>query len=495
MTYTRFRSANKRTLRRSLIAYGLAVVLPSVLALLMLALDPGTATGPVPVPSVEPGREEAVPATPLLLLSITVVVALAHLGGAVLRGLGQPRVIGEMAAGIVLGPSLLGAVWPEAYGALFPSAVMPYLNLLAQFGLAFFMFLVGLELRGDLLRGRGRIAVLCGQASVAIPFALGVALALLIYTPLATAPVGFPVFALFIGAALSVTAFPVLARILLERGLFHTPTGALTVTCAAIADVTAWLLLAVAVTMAKGSSPAEALRTLGLTVAFAAFMVWVVRPLLTRLLRRGLSQEATLPIVIVGLLVSGLLTELIGIHLIFGAFLFGVLFPRDGDVRLRRVRERTQDFTTSFLLPPFFAFVGLNTQIGLLSQDLAMWGWCLLILVVAVVGKVGGVLVIARPMGVPGREAMRLGVLMNCRGVTELVILSIGLSLGIVTQVLFTMLVIVALVSTAATAPLLGLLDRWDARRDGEAARDGLPAKPGESEGAPGGAGAVRRSA
>lgn len=180
--------------------------------------------------------------------------------------------------------------------------------------------------------------------------------------------------------------------------------------------MTAWLLLAVAITMAKGSSPAEALRTLGLTVAFAAVMVGVVRPLLTRLLRRGLSQEATLPIVIVGLLVSGLLTELIGIHLIFGAFLFGALFPRDGDVRLRRVRERTQDFTTSFLLPPFFAFVGLNTQIGLLSQDLTMWSWCLLILVVAVVGKVGGVLVIARPMGVPGREAMRLGVLMNCRG-------------------------------------------------------------------------------
>lgn len=218
MTYSRFRSANTSTLRRSLIAYGLAVVLPSVLALLMLGLDPGTATGPVPVPSVEPGREEEVPATPLLLLSVTVVVALAHLGGAVFRGLGQPRVIGEMAAGIVLGPSLLGAVWPEAYRALFPGAVMPYLNLLAQFGLAFFMFLVGLELRGDLLRGRGRVAVLCGQASVAIPFSLGVALALLIYTPLATAPVEFPVFALFIGAALSVTAFPVLARILLERG-------------------------------------------------------------------------------------------------------------------------------------------------------------------------------------------------------------------------------------------------------------------------------------
>ncbi|MEU8384739.1 cation:proton antiporter [Streptosporangium sp. NPDC048865] len=477
MTYPRFWSANTRTLRRSLVAYGLAVVLPSVLALLMLTLDPGTATGPVPVPSVEPGREEEVPATPLLLLSITVVVALAHLGGAVLRRLGQPRVIGEMAAGIVLGPSLLGAVWPEAYRALFPGAVMPYLNLLAQFGLAFFMFLVGLELRGDLLRGRGRIAVLCGQASVAIPFALGVALALLIYSPLAAAPVGFPVFALFIGAALSVTAFPVLARILLERGLFHTPTGALTVTCAAIADVTAWLLLAVAVTMANGSSPAEALRTLALTAAFAAAMVWVVRPLLVRLLRRGLSQEATLPVVIVGLLVSGLLTELIGIHLIFGAFLFGALFPREGDVRLRRVRERTQDFTTSFLLPPFFAFVGLNTQIGLIGQDLAMWSWCLLILAVAVAGKVGGVLVIARPMGVPGREAVRLGVLMNCRGVTELVILSIGLGLGIITQALFTMLVIVALVSTAATAPLLGMLDRWDARRDRQA-RDGLHGEP-----------------
>ncbi|MER6176715.1 cation:proton antiporter [Streptosporangium sp. NPDC001681] len=468
MTYPGFRSANTRTVRRYAIAYGLAVVLPAALALLMLGFDAGTATGPVPTPSVGVGRQQQVPATPLLLFSITVVVALAHLGGAVLRWLGQPRVIGEMAAGIVLGPSLLGAVWPEAYRVLFPGAVMPYLNLLAQFGLAFFMFLVGLELRGDLLRGRGRIALLCGQASVAIPFALGVALALLIYAPLAAAPVEFPVFALFVGAALSVTAFPVLARILLERGLFHTPTGALTITCAAIADVTAWLLLAVAITMARGSSPAEALRTLGLTAAFAAVMVGVVRPLLARLLRRGLSQEATLPVVIVGLLVSGLLTELIGIHLIFGAFLFGVLFPRDGDVRLRRVRERTQDFTASFLLPPFFAFVGLNTQIGLLGQDLAMWGWCLLILAVAVAGKVGGVSAVARPLGVSWREASRLGVLMNCRGVTELVILSIGLGLGIITQALFTMLVIVALVSTAATAPLLELLDRRDARRDRE---------------------------
>lgn len=465
MIYSRFRSENKRTPRHYAVAYGLAVVLPAVLALLMLASGTGTATGPVPVPSVREGAGTEVPATPLLLLSITAVVALAHLGGALFGRMGQPRVIGEMAAGIVLGPSLLGAVWPEIYRALFPGAVMPYLNLLAQFGLAFFMFLVGLELRGDLLRGRARTALVCGQASVAIPFALGVALALLIYVPLAAAPVEFPVFALFVGAALSVTAFPVLARILLERGLFHTPTGALTVTCAAIADVTAWLLLAVAVTMAKGSSPAEALRTLALTAAFAAVMVGVVRPLLAGLLRRGLSQEATLPVVIVGLLVSGLLTELIGIHLIFGAFLFGVLFPRDGDVRLRRVRERTQDFTTSFLLPPFFAFVGLNTQIGLLGREPAMWAWCLLILAVAVAGKVGGVLAVARPLGVPGPEALRLGVLMNCRGVTELVILSIGLGLGIITQALFTMLVIVALVSTAATAPLLGLLDRRDARR------------------------------
>ncbi|GAA0821368.1 hypothetical protein GCM10009525_08150 [Streptosporangium amethystogenes subsp. fukuiense] len=469
MTYPGFRSTDKRTVRHFVIAYGLAVVLPAVLALLMLGFDAGTATGPVPTPSVGVGRQQQVPATPLLLFSITVVVALAHLGGAVLRRLGQPRVIGEMAAGIVLGPSLLGAVWPEAYRVLFPGAVMPYLNLLAQFGLAFFMFLVGLELRGDLLRGRGRIALLCGQASVAIPFALGVALALLIYAPLAAAPVGFPVFALFVGAALSVTAFPVLARILLERGLFHTPTGALTITCAAIADVTAWLLLAVAITMARGSSPAEALRTLGLTAAFAAVMVGVVRPLLARLLRRGLSQEATLPVVIVGLLVSGLLTELIGIHLIFGAFLFGVLFPRDGDVRLRRVRERTQDFTTSFLLPPFFAFVGLNTQIGLLGQEATRWGWCLLILAVAVAGKIGGVAAAATPLGVPWRESARLGVLMNCRGVTELVILSIGLGLGIITQALFTMLVIVALVSTAATAPLLESLDRRDARRDRKA--------------------------
>ncbi|GAA2882279.1 hypothetical protein GCM10010517_45430 [Streptosporangium fragile] len=453
-------------MRHCALAYGLSVVLPAALALLMLGLDPGTATGPVPVPPVEAGRREATPAVPLLLLSVTVVVALAHLAGAAARRLGQPRVIGEMAAGILLGPSLLGAVWPQAHHALFPAAVMPYLNLLAQFGLAFFMFLVGLELRGDLLRGRGRIALVCGQASVAVPFALGVGLALVIYPPLAVASVGFPAFALFIGAALSVTAFPVLARILLERGMFHTPTGALTVTCAAIADVTAWLLLAVAITMAKDSSPAGALRTLGLTAAFAAVMAGAVRPLLTRLLRRGLSQEATLPVVVVGLLVSGLLTELIGIHLIFGAFLFGVLFPRDGDVRLRRVRERTQDVTTSFLLPPFFAFVGLNTQVGLLGGDPAMWAWCLLILVVAVAGKVGGVAAVAGPMGVPGREAARLGVLMNCRGVTELVILSIGLGLGLITQALFTMLVIVALVSTAATAPLLGLLDRWDARRD-----------------------------
>lgn len=393
---------------------------------------------------------------PAVLVAVPAAILACQAGAALLRRFGQPPVIGEIAMGIVLGPSLLGWLWPEAQAWLFPEPVLPYTSVLGQIGLLGFMFLVGLELDLGALRGSSRTAVAVSQAGMLVPLCLGALLAFPLYGRLAPDGVGFVPFTLFMAVAMSVTAFPVLARILVDRGLYGTPLGALAMACAAVDDVAAWCLLALVVALTAAGSPFDALSAAGLTVAFGVAMVLVVRPLLARWAARGRADRANDGVVLVllfsGLCLSALATDLIGVHTLFGAFLFGVATPR-GHRRVEASAARLRAVVVPVLLPLFFVHTGLSTEIGALAADPAQWLWTGALLAVAVLGKWGGAAGAARMCGRPWREAMSIGALMNCRGLTELVVLTIGLELGVIGPDLFTMLVLVALITTALTAP------------------------------------------
>jgi Kef-type K+ transport system membrane component KefB len=393
-----------------------------------------------------------------VLLALVAVVVAGRLLGVALRAVGQPPVIGEVVAGILLGPSLLGYISPSAAAYILPPTIAPFLNVVAQLGVVAYMFLVGLELNGDLVRGRAHATVATSHASIVTPFVLGSALALLLYPRLATNNVPFTSFALFMGVAMSVTAFPVLARILSDRGIARTELGTLALTCAAADDVTAWCLLAFVVGVTQASVEGAVWVAL-LTVAFIASMFFAVRPLVVRLISRADDRQPTqdvLALALVGLLVSALTTERIGVHAIFGAFLFGAVIPHDSRLA-RALINKLEDFVTILLLPAFFALTGMRTQIGLVS-GLSEWLMCGLIIVVATAGKFGGTFVAARLTGSSWPDAASLGVLMNTRGLMELIVLNVGLDLGVISSKLFTMMVLMALVTTLATTPLLQLL-------------------------------------
>ncbi|HET6233275.1 MAG TPA: cation:proton antiporter [Longimicrobiaceae bacterium] len=335
---------------------------------------------------------------------------------------------------------------------------MGFLNALSQLGLLVFMFLVGLELNPKLLRGKGHTAVVTSHVSIAAPFFLGSLLALFLYPRLSDAGVGFTGFALFMGAAMSVTAFPVLARILTERGLMRTRVGSVTLACAAVDDATAWCILAGVVLVVRTGAHGHPLwLTVGGTLAFAAVMLFGVRHLLARLetafLRRGEVTQDMLGAVVLAALASAFVTEWLGIHALFGAFMLGAVMPKD-EAFVRALAHKLEDVTVVLLLPLFFAFTGLRTRIGLVS-GWEMWGCCALIVAVAVAGKFGGSSLAARLTGMSWREAGALGVLMNTRGLMELVILNVGLDIGVISPALFAMMVIMALVTTFATSPLL----------------------------------------
>ena len=394
-----------------------------------------------------------------VLLALAAVVLVGRLLGAVLRAFGQPPVIGEVLGGILLGPSLLGRVAPEVSTYVLPASVAPALSVVAQLGVVLYMFLVGLELNGDLLRRRAQATVAISHASIVAPFVLGSLLALYLYPRLGTSTVTFTTFALFMGVAMSITAFPVLARILSDRGMTKTELGASALTCAAIDDVTAWCLLAFVVAVAK-SDARSVLSILVLTVAFIATMFLGLRPLLTKRLVRSDDPVAptreALALVLVGVLLSALATELVGIHAIFGAFLFGVIIPHDSSLA-RALRDKLHDLVTILLLPAYFAFTGMRTEIGLVSGA-SDWLICGLVIVVATAGKFGGTFVAARATGLDWDHGIGLGILMNTRGLMELIVLNVGLDLGAISPTLYAMLVIMALATTMATSPLLSLL-------------------------------------
>jgi Kef-type K+ transport system membrane component KefB len=393
----------------------------------------------------------------LTLAGVAVVIVVARLAGALFRRIGQPPVIGEVIAGIALGPSLLGG-WSNG---LFPVESRPLLRILAGLGLAVFMFLVGLEMDLGLLGGgRQRISSAVAVAGTAVPFGLGVVLAMALHPSHGTGD--FLPFALFIGAAMSTTAFPVLARILQERQLYDTPLGVLTMASAAGDDVMTWATLAVVVAIVAATGAWTLPYIIALSVIFGVLMIVVVRPLLVRFRDRPLgSTELTL--VVAGLLACAFVTSAIGIHEIFGAFLLGAIFPRGPLADELRSRLGS---VAAILLPVFFVTTGLNVDIGGIGlQGLWQLG---LILVVACAGKLIGTALGARSQGLAGREAMALGVLMNTRGLTELVVLNIGRDLGVLDGRLFTLLVVMAVVTTVATSPLLDVVkpDPWLGERD-----------------------------
>lgn len=392
-----------------------------------------------------------------VLIEVIVVIGLSRLVGLGFRWLKQPLVIGEIVAGILLGPSFLGLIAPDLAASLFPAETVPFLNVLSQVGLIFFMFLIGLELDPKYLKGNLDIAILTSHVSILTPFSLGSLLALLLYPLVSNATVSFTAFALFLGAAMSITAFPVLARIITENNLQGTRLGTLALTCAAVDDVTAWCLLALAIAVTRTNSMAGAIPTIIESLLYIVLMCTVVRWFLQRLShhynRTGRLTQFVLAGIYMGVVASALITEFIGIHLIFGAFLLGTVMPKNPGL-IREIAQKTEDFVLIFLLPVFFAYSGLKTQIGLLNQP-ELWLLCLAVLLVAIVGKYVGTYIAARVCGINNREASALGWLMNTRGLTELIVLNIGLELGVISPLLFTMLVIMALVTTFMTSPLL----------------------------------------
>ena len=394
----------------------------------------------------------------LLLVQIGAVLVAARVVGLLFRRIHQPQVVGEMVAGILLGPSLLGWAAPGVSARLFPAESLGFLNSISQVGLLIFMFLVGLELDPKLLRGKSHTAVVTSHASIVAPFFLGALLSLLLYPRFSDDSVTFTGFALFMGAAMSVTAFPVLARILTERGLTKTRVGAVAIACAAVDDVTAWCILAGVVAVVRSGTGALPLWiTLAGSAAFVAVMLGLVRPVLARVEgayhRRGkLTQDLLGGVLLLGL-ASAWVTEYLGIHALFGAFLAGAVMPK-GERFVHALTDKLEDLTVVLLLPLFFAFTGLRTAFGLV-EGAEMWGYAALIILVAVAGKWGGSTLAARFTGMTWREAGAVGVLMNTRGLMELVILNIGLDIGVISPALFAMMVLMALVTTFMTSPLL----------------------------------------
>jgi Kef-type K+ transport system membrane component KefB len=397
----------------------------------------------------------------LLTLQIGVIIGASRLLGVLMRHIGQPPVMGELIAGLLLGPSFLGWMAPGVSAALFPAAAMPQLKMLAELGIVLFMFLIGLELNPALLRRHGRAAVVISTTSIVVPFALGVAIALALHQPFAGPGVSRLGFAGFLGAAMAITAFPVLARILIERRMLRSPLGTLTLACAAVDDIAGWGLLALVAAVGRTRGVVDALTVLVWVVAYVGLMVAVVRPRLGRLAalrdRRGEVSQNLLAIVLILLLGSALATQWIGIHAIFGGFLMGTIMPRVGGFG-RELAEKLEDFVTVFFLPVYFAYTGLRTHLGLLDSPGA-WLVCGLLVAVAVAGKFGGGAVAARLMGSSWRESAALGALVNTRGLMELVILNVGLDLGLITPTLFAMMVLMAITTTMMTSPAIALID------------------------------------
>lgn len=396
----------------------------------------------------------------VLLSQIVVIVTIAKLFGFICKKIGQPSVVGEMIAGILLGPSLFGLYFPDLSATLFPAASLGNLQLMSQIGLVLFMFIVGLELDLSALKNSTNQAVVISHASIIFPFTLGVGLSWFLYDRFAPEGVNFLSFALFMGVAMSITAFPVLARIVQEKGIYRTRLGAMVITCAAVDDITAWCILAAVIAIAKAGSLVSALYILGLAIIYVVVMMRVVRPFLRKWLtqeKKGLTKRK-IAVIFLTVVISAYLTEIIGIHALFGAFLAGIVMP--GEINFRQLLvNKMEDLTVVLFLPLFFAFTGLRTRISGLS-DPEMYSTLFLIVLVALAGKFLGSAVAAKFVGQDWKTSLSIGALMNTRGLMELVVLNIGYDLGVLSSEIFAMMVFMALITTFMTGPLLTLIDR-----------------------------------
>ena len=451
-------------MRKNLLFYVALIAVSAVGICVLLNIGAGLQTAaPVAIGQAGPAhegitvslKESLKDPLSILLLQVTLIVAAARLMGMLFARMKQPPVIGEMVAGILLGPSLFGLLSPAAMDFVFPASSMGSLKLLSQLGVVLFMFLVGMDLDLSHLRQKAHAAVMVSHASIFLPLLLGVALALFLYSSQAPEGVPFSSFALFMGVAMSITAFPVLARILEERKLMKTPLGNTSIACAAVDDVTAWCLLAVVVAIARASGMGPAFLTVGLAVAFIGTMVFVVRPWVDRTLGKEAHGRGLIAGTLVFAFAAAWFTELIGIHALFGAFLAGVVAPTSKAFR-KALRERLEVLVSVLLLPLFFAFTGLRTQIGLLD-DMGSWLICAAVIAVAVAGKLGGGALAARWTGMSWSDSFSIGALMNTRGLMELIVLNLGYDLGILSREIFTAMVLMALVTTFMTGPLLEL--------------------------------------
>lgn len=442
--------------------YLLLVVVPLAVAVLLTRLD--AASLALPLANVQPGAAAHDTLTSPLsrfLMQLLVVLCIAKGAGWLLRRLGQPAVIGEMAAGLLLGPLLLGAVWPEGQAWLFAPESLGTLGLVSQLGVLMFLFVAGAELELSTLQGRRSLAVLVSHAGIALPFLCGVLLAFALHAGHAPAGVGFGSFALFMGVSLSITAFPVLLRILTDRGIAHTDLGRIAIACAALGDASAWCLLAVIVATVQSTGWGGAAISLVGTLVLAAAVLALARPWISRREIRPELEGRSLIWLLLLALACALVTELLGIHALFGAFLAGIAVS--GNARLRQLLiERVEPLAISLLLPLFFAMTGLRLRVdGWQSSDLLLGA---VVIAVATLGKGVGTWLAARSAGMPQTQALRLGALMNTRGLMELIVLNLGYELGLIGDRLFAVLVVMALVTTAMTGPLLDLIERRAAR-------------------------------
>ena len=448
------------TLKPLWIRYSLLVLVPVVLGSLYLCLgQEDHSTG-----LLKARHDDWIKAAPLdfvrFLAQLVVVLVAAKSAGVLLRLMGQPAVIGEMLAGIVLGPSLFGLVWPTAHAWLFPNTSLGSLNLISQLGVMVFMFAAGAEFDLGSLRGQRRQAVVISHAGIAIPFLLGLVLAAALYPYYAPANVSYRSFAMFIGIALSITAFPVLLRILEDHQATRQRIGPLAIACAALGDATAWAMLGIIVAVVQSQGILPALLRLLPTLAFVWFCAFVLRKALARCDIDTLDEPRWLLILVLAILTGSLLTESLGLHALFGAFIAGTAFS--GNARLRQlVEQRLEPFASVLLLPLFFACTGLRTRIDLLSG----YEWLLLIVIIAIAtfGKMAGTILAARLSGVDRDDAWRLGALMNTRGLMELIVLGLGYDMHLIDRNLYAILVLVAIATTIMTGPLLGVMDRRSA--------------------------------
>lgn len=398
----------------------------------------------------------------MLLLQIISILIVSRIFGWIFKKIGQPTVIGEILAGIVLGPSLLGFFFPEAYSFLFSANSLDNLYILSQVGLILFMFTIGMELDMSALKNKMGATFVISHASIVIPYFFGMLVAYFLYAEFASSSTDFLSFALFIGISMSITAFPVLARIVQERGLTKTHLGTISIASAAFNDVTAWCILAAVIAIAKTGSIASSLYTIGFSIVYVLFMLYVLRPFLKRIGEIYHSSEVLnkniVAFLFLILIASSFATQLIGIHALFGAFLAGVIMPPLPEFR-KLIIEKVEDVSLTLLLPLFFVFTGLRTEIGLLNTP-HLWWVCIILILFAVTGKFVGGAFTAKILGESWKDSLSIGVLMNTRGLMELIVLNIGYEMGILPPPIFVMLVLMALVTTFMTSPALSLINK-----------------------------------